>query len=227
MYVPEAVEANCFDCHAEVADDSIESHQIHMDSVDCSACHLKTAETCYSCHFESYVEGGYQYRAFAEHTGFIMLINNKEGKVHAATYQTLVWKGKTFVGIMSIFNHTTMRAEDSRDCKDCHNNDAAKEYNATGRIWVAKWNEQDKSLWLRKGVIPVPPRWPHSLRFDHITYTGSPDDPVPEDPSEEWESWTFVGNVSDLTQDYKDYVDPLTAEQMEELMKDYSERAEH
>ena len=34
---------------------------------------------------------------------------------------------------------------------------------------------------------------------------------------------TYVGNVPDLTQDFKDYIDPLTPEQMEALMKDYPE----
>jgi hypothetical protein len=222
IYASDAIEASCFDCHADVASDSSESHQIHMESVDCSACHLKSSETCYSCHFESYVEGGYQYRAFTEHLDFIMLVNNQEGKVHTATYQTLVWKGKTFVGLLPSFNHTIMKAEDSRACEDCHNNDAVKEYREKGEIWVAKWNEQSKSLWLRKGVIPVPPDWPNRLKFDQITYTGSPDAPVPEPPSEDRENWTYLGNTPDLTQDFRDYVDPLTPKQMEELMKDHS-----
>jgi len=223
IYAPDAIEADCFDCHADVADDSIESHQIHMDSVDCSACHLETAETCYSCHLESYIEGGYQDRVLTEHSDFVMLVNNKERKVHTATYQTIPWKGKTFVGILPIFNHTIMDAEDSRTCGDCHDNDAAKEYKENGRIWVAKWNDQTKSLWLRKGVIPVPPDWPYRLKFDQITYAGSPDDPVPGYPSEDPENWTYLGNAPDLTQDFKDYVDPLTPRQMEELMKPYSE----
>jgi hypothetical protein len=52
--------------------------------------------------------------------------------------------------------HTIMKAEDSRRCRDCHNNDAMQQYRDEGRIWVAKWDEEKKSLWLRKGVIPVP-----------------------------------------------------------------------
>jgi len=116
-----------------------------------------------------------------------------------------------------------MNAEDTRDCNDCHNNDAAKEYKENGRIWVARWNEEAKSLWLRTGVIPVPPDWSYRLKFDQITYTGNPGDPVPGYPSEDPESWTYVGNVPDLTQDFKDYIDPLTPRQMEALMTDYSE----
>jgi hypothetical protein len=151
-----------------------------------------------------------------------MLINNKEGKVHAATYQTIPWKGKTFVGILPIFNHTIMDAENARKCGDCHNNDAVKEYRQEGRIWVARWDEDNKSLWLRKGVIPVPPNWHDKLKFDQVTYTGKPGDPVQAYPSEDPENWTYVGNVPDVTQDFKDYVEPLTHEQMLELMKDYS-----
>jgi len=143
--------------------------------------------------------------------------------VHAATYQTIPWKGKTFVGILPIFNHTIMDAENARDCGDCHNNDAVRQYKEEGRIWVARWDEDKKLLWLRKGVIPVPPDWRYRLKFDQVTYTGNPDDPVPGYPSEDPESWTCVGNVPDVTQDFKDYVEPLTSEQMLELMKDYSE----
>jgi len=223
MYAPDAIEAACTDCHDDLAGDAVKSHEFHLDTVDCGACHLQTAETCYSCHLESYLEGGYQDRALTQHDDFIMLINNKEGKVHAATYQTIPWKGKTFVGILPIFNHGIMDAENARDCGDCHNNDAVKEYKEEGRIWVARWNEDKKSLWLRKGVIPVPPDWRYRLKFDQVTYTGDPNDPVPGYPSEDPKNWTYVGNVPDVTQDFKDYVDPLTPEQMLELMKDYSE----
>jgi len=161
MYDPDAIEANCIACHAEVSSDSLAAHEIHFDTVDCSACHIETSETCYSCHFESYVEGGYQDRVLTQHDGFIMLVNRKNGKVHPATYQTTPWKGKSFVGILPTFSHTVRKAEDARGCGDCHANDAVDEYARTGRIWVAKWNEESKSLWLRKGVIPVPPNWPN------------------------------------------------------------------
>lgn len=158
-----------------------------------------------------------------EHPDFIMLVDDQEGNVHTATYQMIPWKGKTFVGILPSFNHTIVGAKDSRDCDDCHANDAAREYEEHGRIWVAGWNERAKSLWLRKGVIPVSPGWPYRLEFDQITYTGSPDDPLPGYPSEDPENWTYVGNVPDLTQDYEDCADPLTPKQMETPLKRYAE----
>ena len=223
MYDPDAIEANCIACHAEVSSDSLAAHEIHFDTVDCSACHIETSETCYSCHFESYVEGGYQDRVLTQHDGFIMLVNRKNGKVHPATYQTTGWKGKSFVGILPTFSHSVRKAEDARGCGDCHANDAVDEYARTGRIWVAKWNEESKSLWLRKGVIPVPPNWPNVLIFDQVTYAGSPNDPVPGYPSEDPENWIYLGNVPDVTHDFKDYVEPLTQEQMEKLKAPYSE----
>jgi len=135
MYAPDAIDAACTDCHDDLVDDAVKPHEIHLDTIDCGACHLETAETCYSCHLESYLEGDHQDRVLTQHDDFIMLINNKERKVHAATYQTIPWKGKTFVGILPIFNHTIMDAEDARDCGDCHNNDAVNEYKEEGRIW--------------------------------------------------------------------------------------------
>jgi len=69
--------------------------------------------------------------------------------------QTIPWKGKIFVGILPIFNHTIMDAENARKCGDCHNNDAVKEYREEGKIWVARWDEDNKSMWLRKGVEPL------------------------------------------------------------------------
>ena len=134
IYDPDAIEADCLACHAEVSNDSTPSHTIHIDTVDCGACHLETAETCYSCHLESYVEGGYQDRVLTKHDGFVMLVNHKSGKVRAATYQTIPWKGTSFVGILPTFNHTIQRAENARRCGDCHGNDAVEEYARTGEI---------------------------------------------------------------------------------------------
>ena len=88
---------------------------------------------------------------------------------------------------------------------------------------MARWDEEKKSLWLRKGVIPVPPDWPDTLKFDQLTYAGDPSDPVPGYPSEDPENWIYIGNAPDVTQDFKDYVDPLTQEQMLKLMFEYSE----
>lgn len=45
---------------------------------------------------------------------------------------------------------------------------------------------------------------------------------MPGYPSEDPQNWTYLGNVPDVTQDFEDYVDPLTQDQMDELMTDYS-----
>lgn len=220
MYAPDAIEANCQSCHEQVTRDNIIAHNLHMKSVDCSACHLETSQTCYSCHYESFTEGGGQYRVLTRHSGFVMLVNGQAGKVHTATYQTIPYKGKTYVGITPNMTHTIMKAEDSRRCEDCHNNDAMQQYRDEGRIWVAKWDEDNKSLWLRKGVIPVPPEWSYRLKFDHITYSGQPTDKVPGYPAEDFENWTYVNNISDRTNIFA--ARPLTREQMEKLLTPHS-----
>ena len=43
------------------------------------------------------------------------------------------------------------------------------------------------------------------------------------DASEDPENWIYLGNVPDVTHDFKDYVEPLTQEQMEKLKAPYSE----
>lgn len=149
-----------------------------------------------------------------------MLVNGQDGKVHTATYQTTPFKGKTYVGITPNMTHTIMKAEDSRQCRDCHNNDAVQQYRKEGRIWVAKWDEEEKSLWLRKGVVPVPPEWSYRLKFDQITFIGEPTDEVPDYPAEDHKNWTFVGDVPDRTNMFA--AEPLTRRQMEILLQSYS-----
>jgi hypothetical protein len=61
-----------------------------------------------------------------------------------------------------------------------------------------------------------------NITNDIYSYAGNPDDPVQGYPSEDPENWTYAGNVPDVAHDFKDYVEPLTREQMLELMKDYS-----
>jgi hypothetical protein len=216
MYAPGAIEAECLDCHEDVFDIDNVSHNTHKETVHCSACHLETSQTCYSCHYESFTDGGGQYRVLTRHSDFVMLVNDQNGKVHTATYQTVPYKGKIYVGITPNMTHTIMKADDARNCQDCHNNDAVQQYRDEGRIWVAKWDEEKKSLWLRKGVIPVPPDWSYRLKFDQITYVGKPDDEVPGYPAEDPENWTYVGNIPNRTNIFA--AQPLTREQMEKLL---------
>lgn len=221
MYAPDAIEADCQNCHEGFATDNNISHSLHRTTLDCSACHLETAQTCYSCHYESFTDGGGQYRVLTRHSDFVMLVNDQNGKVHTATYQTIPFKGKTYVGITPNMTHTIMKAEDARKCKDCHNNEAVQQYREEGKITVAKWDEKKKSLWLRKGVIPVPPEWSYRLIFDQITFTGKPTDTVPDYPANDPENWTYVGSIPDRTNIFA--AEPLTREQMDKLLKSYTD----
>jgi hypothetical protein len=72
-----------------------------------------------------------------------------------------------------------------------------------GRIWLTRSDEDAESLWLRKGVVPAPPAWRNRREFDPITDSGSPDDPVSADPSEDPERWSIVANAPDRTRNFE------------------------
>jgi hypothetical protein len=209
MREPGAIKTTCDnpDCHPAESLAGYAAHDLHMEDIFCTACHVQTVSTCYSCHFETEVYGHMKRHYAPPKGGFVFLLNRPDGKVTTASYQSLAW-GDTAFYAMGVFNgHTISR--DARDCSDCHNNANVQEYNDNGKIKVSTWDEGTKALTHAQGVIPVPPDWLDALELDIITYTGDVTDPVsPVDSSK----WTFLKTGVDSA--HMLYAEPLTEDQM-------------
>ncbi|UCF32499.1 MAG: SMP-30/gluconolactonase/LRE family protein [Phycisphaerales bacterium] len=203
---PGAIDADCENCHTEFEPGNV-AHEVHMDTVDCSACHVSTVITCYNCHFESELAGGGK-RFFAPPRQDFKFLVNFEGKVHDATIQSLVYDGQSFYTMAPYYAHAVSSVPAT--CTDCHGNAAVAEYDSTGQITVTEWDAGTTTLSGPTGVIPVPPDWDTSLKFDFLDYTGDASDPT-TDPA----AWVFLKSGADLTQML--YGEPLTVDQLDKL----------
>ncbi len=210
-----AMTTKCEDCHYKGGTAPFPDHSKydpHKGKLDCTTCHAKTVMTCYNCHFESIKESHIK-RAYKPLTDFIILANReKDGKVYPMTFQSLTYNGKAFAAFGPFTPHTIMK--EGRKCNDCHNNANVKEYENTGKIEFAKWNDSDSTLTWKHGVVPMPPDYETSFKMDFLTYNGSTSDPpVPS------KNWSRIGKDTwDGHQMF--YASPLTAQQMAALEKD-------
>ncbi len=202
-------------CHTSI-NLTTQSHSIHASSLECASCHVRSEVSCYNCHFETEiaVNGAFK-RPHTQMRNFIMLgKNQKTGKVGLMNFQSLTYNGKSFYGMAPYYSHTIMSADSSRTCSACHDNANIRQYNSLGYIYVAKWDSTlvPKRIVTTTGVIPVPPDWSTSLKFDYVTYTGRLDTTY-TDPSK----WIFLKNTNDGTQMISAYAAPLTTAQMNKL----------
>ncbi|GBC82973.1 hypothetical protein HRbin10_02111 [bacterium HR10] len=208
---PGAMEVTCEQCHP--APKSNPAHDIHMATVQCTACHTRSVLSCYNCHFESEVEGGIK-RPYGVMRDFVFLVRRHgTNKVYAGTMMSLTYAGKSFVAIAPYRAHTIVK--EARTCDECHNNAAVQEYRQTGKITITRWDPAQGKLVGPKGIIPIPPDWRQALQFDFVDYTGDPKSPT-TDPTK----WVFLKSGADLMQML--YADPLTPEQMRKLSTPYS-----
>jgi hypothetical protein len=215
MLDPRGTDARCEDCH-KPEQISAANHALHGDRVACATCHIKSVFTCNNCHFETElaVQGKFK-RATGKERDFLMLVNRRgygprgNDQVHPATYQSVVYNGRSFYAIAPFFSHTVM--EKAHECGYCHNNKALREYDETGKITVTTWDEEKKKPVVAKGMIPVPPDWQRALQFDFADFTGDPSKPGQKD------KWVFLKHGADLTQLYPDFAYPLTDIQLTKL----------
>ena len=213
-------------------------HKKHLDTVDCSACHVESVLACDSCHFDTEVAGtGKRFYRKIPQTGFKLLLNH-HGKVRTASYQSLTWGTSDlnvdgepageevddagFYVLAPYVAHSVTRAE-GLACNDCHvkikgksieGNAALKEYRETGHITVTQWDAVEGMLLAPTGIIPVPPDWEQALLFDFAYYLGSVTDAILPDP--EGAMW---GVLEPQTVDmHMPYGTPLSEEQMNKLI---------
>ena len=200
---PDYPQAACEDCHAAEGDApeppaTIPEHATHLAQIDCSACHMQSVISCYNCHFDSELAVDNNKRAFTKVNGFVFLVNREgKDKVYGATFQSLVNEQEKFVAIAPYYAHTI--TEQGRNCSDCHANyggdiAAINEYNETGTITVASWNDAEEGaarLAPLGGIVPVPEDWAEAFQFAWLDYTGDPTTPAAESDPTLWMSYDF------------------------------------
>ena len=204
-----AIKANCSNCHTQL--DNNPSHNRHIGKVDCAACHAVSVYSCAGCHFESYIATA-NMRFNNEFNNYRLLIK-KDGIVKLGTIATHSYNGKTNYIISSTHSHIIKRQ--ATTCNDCHlrmgpNNEIIQEYNNTGFITVAKWNEITKKVEIRNGVIPLVSDWKQSFKIDHSNYTGD-SSVVLTDPN----LWQFLKSETDNAHLY--FAEPLDSATLSKL----------
>jgi hypothetical protein len=215
MFEEGATETRCVDCHPPESGKMAQNtaHDIHLESVDCAACHAKTVVTCYNCHFETEVEADMKrFYGPPPMNGFAMLVNDeRKGKVATASFQSLSFGDTTFYAVGPYAPHTI--SAEARDCQDCHMNENVQTYLETGEIPIVQWDPDQGKLVNTKGIIPAPPDWQTAWKLDFVRFLGEPSDALdnPVDPAK----WEFLKDHADLAQML--YATPLTEDQMAKL----------
>jgi hypothetical protein len=204
-----AVKADCTNCHTQLNNNP--SHNRHLGKVDCSACHAVSVYSCGGCHFESYIATA-KMRFNNEFNNYRLLVK-KDGLVKLGAIVTHSYNGKTNYIISSTHSHIIKRS--ATTCNDCHlrmghSNEIIQEYNNTGFITVAKWNEITKQVEIRNGVIPLVEDWRQSFKIDHSNYSGD-SSVFPTDPN----LWQYLKSETDNAHLY--FADPLDSSTLEKL----------
>jgi hypothetical protein len=206
-----AIDTKCSDCHTSVAGNSY--HNMHGETVSCSACHIQSVVTCNNCHFESEIEV-HKKIAYGQFKNWKFLLN-RDGKVEIGNYQSVTHNGKAVVAFGPFYAHTI--AKNAVSCGDCHGNAAVADWHEDGVIDLVVWDEtkgdpNGKNLTYQQGVIPVPPNYfEGGLRFDMVTLD-QPGGTI----------WSYIGTSTDMLAEDKFifqmlYGTPLTQEQMDAL----------
>lgn len=206
-----AIKTKCEDCHIDATSTpplpDHSSYDPHSGKLDCTACHVQSVAACYNCHFESMTENHIK-RQQGVISDFVMLVN-RNGKVHTATFQSATFEGQTFNAFGPNASHTIGAG---RKCEDCHNNANVQAYKNDGIIKFATWNDADSSLSWLHGMVPIPPDYETSFKMDYIKYDGNNDDQVVFGSK----NWSSIGKDTwDLVQ--MKFCTPLTEAQMNAL----------
>jgi len=194
LSAPGARDTNCLSCHDENVL-SQTNHMTHKNTLDCSACHLKTVVTCYNCHLESSIETG-QDVMVEPVKNWVFLVNDEKGKVRVGNFQSVIYQNKRFVVFAPYHSHSVTKK--GRTCGDCHDNEAIQELKTANKITVAKWNESAGKLETKQGMIPVVDG---KMELEFLNYNSTSG------------AWLSAGTTTDNTQ--YGFCTPLTEAQIE------------
>lgn len=218
MLEPGAIGVSCTDCHPATALTARHAeHDPHDGALHCAACHVASVVSCYNCHFESQVEARIK-RAHRPIDGFTMLVNrDKDGKVYPASFQSLTYRGKTFVAFAPYTAHAVTRR--GRSCAECHygdgygrDNAAIAQYNAEGVIRFSEWDADTRSLSWMRGVVPLPKNYRKTLTMAFLDFEGDPAAPAGKDEG----AWSPLGKDR-WDRSHMLFARPLTRKQMNAL----------
>lgn len=190
MLEPGAMAVDCLNCHVIQPENSV--HLTHLE-FDCSTCHVRSVVSCFSCHFDSEVEG--QGKTFPSPLRDWKFLVQRDGKVHSANIMGITYQGeeaeaRTFVTIAPYYAHTIYRPDPDPTtgiCAECHDNSIVDEYLREGTM-TAVWWDAGQGLQNFHGTIPVPADWQTSLKLSFATT---------EDGGQ---TWVHLKDEIDLTQ---------------------------
>jgi len=179
MFEAAALDPKCVDCHeggSAPAIPATTSHSVHGDKLECDACHMSTAITCYNCHFQTLLDT-HEKKAAAAFKDFIILLNDANGKVRGGTYQSVLYGDKSFVAFGPYHGHAI--SSEGRACEECHGGPRMLEYRDTGRVQMTWWNNDEGKVEHTTGVIPLVT---DAMDFQFVTLDG--DTWTPATPAE-------------------------------------------
>lgn len=188
-----AMDVNCEQCHDKITKTT--SHTIHVNKLDCKACHVNKVVSCTNCHFETMVKEGKRVAIPVSGWEFLMNYNNK---VTSANMQTFVAPGKkTFMIFAPQFSHSI--SKEGKKCEECHNNSNAQEIKkgTINLTWLD--NNEVKQIY---GVIPVVEGVQYNTVFQNFKNG----------------NWTPIANPQTPKVQYVGFGTPLTEAQLNKLL---------
>jgi len=209
-----AIKAACTNCHDADAGFVHPAGDPHGGAVACASCHAQSSVTCNNCHFEAQVPPITGKFFLTPPSDNQLWLGNRfkrdgsgETEVYPVNYQSVEYLDDTFVAFGFYTPHTIGTG---RDCSSCHNNlggtnPAIIEYNATGEIQVAEWDDVGKTMSYQTGIVPMPIDYLNSLKFDFVT------------TDDGGATWSFLKAGADTIQVLEFWMTPLSTDQMAAL----------
>lgn len=202
MRSPGAMDTACTNCHSQDSTaftpiPQSESHMVHNDKLDCTACHVDNSMTCYNCHFGVLEKTKSKPQSMVTKSKEFLLLVKYNGKFMSGTMQTLVGPNNyPFVAYVPYFTHSVTKQ--GRKCESCHSSKALEQL-AAGKTFKPS-AFKDGKLSFFNGVIPVVP--------DRIEWTFL---------EKKKDTWTpFTPQVRPLVQ-MAVYAEPFTEAELERM----------